>query len=288
MEFFGTLVDREASVRVGTFLTLLVVFGAVELFVPRRTLRRSKVVRWSGNLGLSLINNLTLRLAFPILAMGMADLARRNGWGLFNNLNVPQAVALVTTLVALDLVIYLQHAVFHRVPLLWRLHRVHHTDIELDVSSAVRIHVAEIVISIGIKLLAVAVLGAPVLAVLLFEIWLNATSMFHHSNLRIPTNVDRWLRWVIVTPDMHRVHHSILADETNSNFAFNLPWWDRLLGTYRAQPRGGHEAMTIGLPNFREPRDQHLDRLLIQPLFSEQRADRPVHESPTSTAYVRS
>ena len=264
------------------------VVGVVEIFVSRRARHGNKVVRWSGNLGLSLINNLTLRLAFSILAMGMADLAQHNGWGLFNNVNVPQAVALVATLVVLDLVICLQHAMFQRVPLLWRLHCVHHTDIELDVSSAERIHVGEIVILIGIKLAVVAVLGVPVLAVLLFEIWLDATSMFHNSNLRIPTNVDRWLRWVIVTPDMHRVHHSAVADETNSNFAFNLPWWDRLLGTYGAQPRGGHEAMTIGLPNFCEAREQYLDWLLFQPLLSEQREDRPMQESPPSTAHVRS
>ena len=272
MESISTLLlDHDTAVRVGSFLALLVAFGITEMLFPRLIHKGNKAVRWTSNLGLSLINSIVLRLAFPILAMGVAEVASQRGWGLFNHFNVPYVAAFMGTILAFDFVIYLQHAVFHHVPWLWRLHRVHHSDIDLDVSSAVRFHFVEIMLSMGIKLATVVVLGAPILAVLAFEVWLNATSSFHHSNLRIPTKVDRWLRWFVVTPDMHRVHHSAVIEEANSNFAFNLPWWDWLLGTYLAQPRAGHEGMTIGLEEFREPRDQHIDRLLLQPFVGEQR-----------------
>ena len=166
---------------------------------------------------------------------------------------------------ALDLAIYLQHVLFHAVPALWRLHRMHHADLEFDVTTGARFHPIEILLSMGIKLGVVAALGAPAIAVLIFEVLLNATSMFNHSNVRMPVWIDRVLRWIVVTPDMHRVHHSIVARETNSNFGFNLPWWDRLFGTYRDQPAAGHEAMTIGIEQFREPAEQRLDRMLTQP-----------------------
>jgi sterol desaturase/sphingolipid hydroxylase (fatty acid hydroxylase superfamily) len=167
--------------------------------------------------------------------------------------------------VALDLAIYLQHVLFHAVPALWRLHRVHHADLEIDVTTGARFHPIEILLSMGIKLGVVAALGTPAAAVLIFEVLLNATSMFNHSNVRMPLWLDRVVRWVVVTPDMHRVHHSIVARETNSNFGFNLPWWDRLFGTYRAQPAAGHEAMIIGIDQFRDPAERRLDRMLTQP-----------------------
>jgi sterol desaturase/sphingolipid hydroxylase (fatty acid hydroxylase superfamily) len=171
----------------------------------------------------------------------------------------------VASVVILDLAIYLQHVLFHAVPALWRLHRMHHADLEFDVSTGLRFHPIEILLSMLIKFAVIGALGAPALSVLIFEVLLNATSMFNHGNVRIPLGFDRVLRWLVVTPDMHRVHHSILARETNSNFGFNLPWWDRLFGTYRAQPAAGHEAMTIGIEQFRDPRELGLDRMLIQP-----------------------
>ena len=200
------------------------------------------------------------------MAVGLSLFTEERGWGLFNVWEVPALVAIVVSLLVLDLVIYLQHVMFHAVPALWRLHRMHHADLEFDVTTGLRFHPVEILLSMGVKLAAVAALGPPAIAVLIFEILLNATSMFNHGNVRIPLGIDRMLRWFVVTPDMHRVHHSIHPIETNSNFGFNLPWWDRLLGTYRAQPREGHKAMIIGIEQFRTPRDFWLDRMLIQPV----------------------
>ena len=168
-------------------------------------------------------------------------------------------------MVVLDLVIYLQHVLFHAVPALWRLHRMHHADLEFDVTTGTRFHPIEIVLSMLIKLTVIGALGAPALSVLIFEVLLNATAMFNHSNVQLPAPVDCILRWLVVTPDMHRVHHSVVVRETNSNFGFNLPWWDRLFGTYRAQPEAGHEGMTIGVKEIRDPAEQRLDRMLTQP-----------------------
>jgi sterol desaturase/sphingolipid hydroxylase (fatty acid hydroxylase superfamily) len=193
-------------------------------------------------------------------------MAEARGWGLFNIVEAPFWLAFAASFLALDLAIYLQHVMFHAVPALWRLHRMHHADLEFDVTTGLRFHPVEILLSMGIKLAAVMALGPPAIAVLVFEVLLNATAMFNHGNVCLPTAMDRVLRWVVVTPDMHRVHHSILPSETNSNFGFNLPWWDRLLGTYRAQPRDGHEGMTIGIEQFRTRRDLRFDRMLIQPL----------------------
>jgi sterol desaturase/sphingolipid hydroxylase (fatty acid hydroxylase superfamily) len=184
---------------------------------------------------------------------------------LLHTLALPIWASVPLAVMALDLAIYLQHVLFHAVPALWRLHRVHHADLEIDVTTGARFHPIEIGLSMGIKLGVIAALGTPAVAVLLFEVLLNATSMFNHSNVRMPTRLDRVLRWIVVTPDMHRVHHSIVARETNSNFGFNLPWWDRLFGTYRNQPAAGHETMTIGIEQFRDPVEQRLDRMLTQP-----------------------
>ena len=160
---------------------------------------------------------------------------------------------------------------FHAVPALWRLHRMHHADLEFDTTTGLRFHPIEIALSMAIKLGVVAALGPPAVAVLVFEVLLNATALFNHANVRLAPRLDRVLRWIVVTPDMHRVHHSIIPAETNSNFGFNLPWWDRLLGTYRAQPAAGHEGMTIGIEQFRKRRDLWLDRMLIQPLLGSSR-----------------
>ena len=260
-----SILDNETAIRLGIFLGVLVLVAAWEALSPRRVRRLSRWRRWPGNLGLVALNTVVLRLLFPVAAVGMAWYAREHGWGLFNAVQVPAALAVIATVVAFDFIIYLQHVMFHAVPALWRLHRMHHADLDFDVTTGARFHPIEIALSMGIKLAAVVVLGAPPVAVLIFEVVLNATAMFNHGNLRLPGAVDRVLRLVVVTPDMHRVHHSVVPAETNSNFGFNLPWWDRLLGTYRAQPAAGHDAMTIGIEQFRETGDLRLDRMLIQP-----------------------
>ncbi len=260
------LLANEATLRLAVFLGVLALMAVWEVAAPRRRREIPRLLRWSNNLDLVVIDTVLVRLAFPIVAVGLAVLAEARGWGLLNVFEVPGWVAFVLSILALDLAIYLQHVMFHAVPALWRLHRVHHADLEFDVTTGLRFHPVEILLSMAIKLAAVAVLGPPAVAVLVFEVILNASAMFNHSNIRIPAAIDRVLRLVIVTPDMHRVHHSVIPAETNSNFGFNLPWWDRLLGTYRAQPKAGHDEMTIGIDQFRSRRELWLDRMLLQPL----------------------
>jgi sterol desaturase/sphingolipid hydroxylase (fatty acid hydroxylase superfamily) len=240
-----------------------------ELLTPRRPQTIGRNWRWPNNLGAVAVDVLLVRVLLPITAVGLALVAEARGIGLFNMIALPTWASIVVSVILLDLAIYLQHVLFHAVPALWRLHRMHHADLEFDVTTGLRFHPVEILLSTGIKLAVVAALGTPAAAVLIFELLLNATSMFNHSNVRLPPAVDRILRWFVVTPDMHRVHHSILRRETNSNFGFNLPWWDRLLGTYRAQPAAGHDAMTIGIEQFRDPRELGLDRMLLQPFRGE-------------------
>ncbi|MEX0957290.1 MAG: sterol desaturase family protein [Rhizobiaceae bacterium] len=259
------ILANEPLIRIAFFLCILLVMALWEVAAPRRRREIPRLLRWSSNLGIVVIDTLLVRLAFPIVAVGLALVAQERGWGLFNAFDVPFWLAFLVSVLVLDLAIYLQHVMFHAVPALWRLHRMHHADLEFDVTTGLRFHPVEILLSMGIKLAVVAALGPPAVAVLIFEVLLNATAMFNHSNIRIPSTIDRVLRLVVVTPDMHRVHHSIHPSETNSNFGFNLPWWDRLLGTYRPQPREGHEAMTIGIEQFRTRRDLWLDRMLIQP-----------------------
>jgi sterol desaturase/sphingolipid hydroxylase (fatty acid hydroxylase superfamily) len=236
-----------------------------ELLAPRRPQAIGRFRRWPSNLGIVALNTLLVRLVFPTAAVGMAVLAEAHGWGLFQALKAPAWFAITASVIFLDLVIYLQHVLVHAVPALWRLHRMHHADLEFDVTTGARFHPIEILLSMAIKLGVVAALGAPAVAVLIFEVLLNATSMFNHGNVRLAERLDGLLRWIVVTPDMHRVHHSVVPRETNSNFGFNAPWWDRLFGTYRAQPAAGHQEMTIGISQFREPRELRLDRMLLQP-----------------------
>ena len=259
------ILANEPLIRIAIFLGVLLVMALWEVAAPRRRREIPRLIRWSNNLGIVVIDTLLVRLTFPVVAVGLALVAQERGWGLLNAFDLPAWVAFVVSMLALDLAIYLQHVMFHAVPALWRLHRMHHADLEFDVTTGLRFHPVEILLSMGVKLAVVAALGPPAVAVLVFEVLLNATAMFNHSNIRIPSAIDRVLRLIVVTPDMHRVHHSIHPSETNSNFGFNLPWWDRLLGTYRPQPRDGHEAMTIGIEQFRSRRDLWLDRMLIQP-----------------------
>ena len=261
-----SLLATEPQLRLIVFLGVLVAMAVWELAAPRRRQEIPRVIRWTNNLGLVVIDTIVLRLSFPILAVGLAVIAQDRGWGLFNIIEAPGWFAVLVSIVILDLVIYLQHVMFHAVPALWRLHRMHHADLEFDVTTGLRFHPVEILLSMGIKLAMVMALGPPAVAVLIFEVLLNATAMFNHSNIRLPMLVDRFLRLIVVTPDMHRVHHSVIPEETNSNFGFNLPWWDKLLGTYKAQPKAGHEGMTIGIEQFRTARDLWLDRMLVQPV----------------------
>jgi sterol desaturase/sphingolipid hydroxylase (fatty acid hydroxylase superfamily) len=246
------IMTNEMPIRLGFFLGVFAVMALWEMISPRRRLQTSKAVRWANNLGLVFFNSFILRLLFPAAAVGMAVFASEQGWGLFNYIDAPFQVAVVASVVILDFFIWLQHVMVHAVPLLWRLHRVHHADLDFDVTTGARFHTLEMLLSMLIKFAVILLLGPPLLAVVVFEVVLNATAMFNHSNVRMPVTLDRLLRLVVVTPDMHRVHHSVEDDETNSNFGFNLPWWDRLFGTYRAQPRAAHEAMTIGIRTFRE------------------------------------
>lgn len=259
------IMNHEPIVRLGFFAGMFIVMAVWEIAAPRRRLRASKGSRWFANLGIMVLGTVLVRIIFPAAAVGMAFVAADRGWGLLNNLDLAPAVSIVLSVLILDLVIYLQHVMFHAVPALWRLHMVHHADVDFDCTTGVRFHPLEIVLSMLIKLAAVTVLGPPALAVIIFEVVLNATSIFNHGNVRLPAAVDRVLRWIVVTPDMHRVHHSVNRLETDSNFGFNLPWWDRLLGTYRDQPEDGHVSMTIGLSQFQELSGQSLPRLLALP-----------------------
>ncbi len=259
----------EPLIRLAAFGGVFVAMAIWEVIGPRRKQAIGRGWRWPNNLGIVAVDTLLVRILFPATAVGLALVAEARGFGLFNALPVPAWVGVAASVLLLDLAIYLQHVLLHAVPALWRLHRMHHADLEFDVSTGLRFHPIEILLSMTIKLAVIAALGTPAVAVLIFEVLLNATSMFNHGNVRVAPGIDRVLRWLVVTPDMHRVHHSILARETNSNFGFNLPWWDRLFGTYRAQPSAGHEAMTIGIEQFRDPRELGLDRMLLQPFRGE-------------------
>ena len=261
-----TILAIEPKLRLAVFLGVLAAMALWEIAAPRRRREIPRVIRWTNNLALVVVDTAILRLTFPILAVGLAVMAQERGWGVFNNVDVPVWVAIIVSMLLLDLAIYLQHVMFHAVPGLWRIHRMHHADLDFDVTTGLRFHPIEILLSMGIKLALVAVIGPPAVAVLLFEIILNATALFNHANVNLPRPIDRVLRLIVVTPDMHRVHHSVDPVETNSNFGFNLPWWDHLLGTYRAQPAKGHHDMDIGIEQFRTRRDLWIDKMLIQPV----------------------
>jgi len=252
-------IDHEAAVRLGLFAAVFVVMLVWELRLPRRRLTVSKRLRWTSNLGLMALNSLLLRLLFPAAAVGLAYSAADLGWGLFNRVDLPYWFELGAALLLLDLAIYLQHLLMHRVPLLWRLHRVHHADLDIDLTTGARFHCLEILLSMLFKWAIILLLGPALFAVLLFESLLSAMALFNHANVRLPAGTDRLLRLLLVTPDMHRVHHSILPRETNSNYGFNLSLWDRVFGSYIEQPEKGHDGMTIGLAGFRDPRQA--DRL---------------------------
>ena len=262
-----TVLTNESLVRLGCFLGVFALVALGESIVPRRARAFGRTRRWPGNLAVVALGAVLLRIAFPVAAVGVAVAAQQRGFGLLNMTTLPYPLAVLVAVVVLDGAIYLQHVMFHAVPVLWRLHRMHHADLDFDVTTGLRFHPIEILLSMGLKIGVVAALGPPAVAVVIFEVLLNATSLFNHGNLRLPAALDSVLRLIVVTPDMHRVHHSIERHETNSNFGFNLPWWDRLFGTYRAQPEAGHQGMTLGIEQFRDARDLRLDQLLILPLL---------------------
>jgi sterol desaturase/sphingolipid hydroxylase (fatty acid hydroxylase superfamily) len=255
----------EPWIRLGAFATVLLLLGGFELLAPRRRPSVGRWRRWPGNLGLVALDTLLVRLLFPVAAVGAALLAEQRGWGLFNLIALPAWFEILLAVILLDLLIFAQHVLFHAAPLWWRVHGVHHADHEFDVTTGLRFHPVEILLSMAIKVVAVVLLGAAAVAVLIFEVLLNATSMWSHSNIRLPRAVDRLLRPLLVTPDMHRTHHSVIPRETHSNFGFNLALWDRLFGTYREAPQAGHEGMTIGLPDHRSGAELRLTGMLLMP-----------------------
>ena len=271
-----TFLSNEPAIRLGFFLGVFTFMALWEVLMPRRRRAVSRWIRWPSNLGIVALNVFLLRILTPTAAIELALMADERGWGLFNFAPVDYWLAVGLSVVILDAAIYLQHVMFHAVPALWRLHRMHHTDLDFDVTTGARFHPIEIMLSMAVKLVVIAALGPPAVAVLIFEVLLNAAAMFNHGNVCIPKGIDRVLRWFVVTPDMHRVHHSIVPRETNSNFGFNLPWWDRVFGTYLAQPAAGHLEMTIGIKQFRTERELWLDLMLIQP-FRGATGDYPIN-----------
>lgn len=260
------ILAHEPAIRITAFMSVFAAMAAWERRAPRRTLSVSKALRWTNNLALVVLNSVALRLVFPVAATGLALQASAHGWGLLQQVALPASFRILLGVIILDLAIYFQHVLFHAVPVFWRLHRVHHADLDFDVTTGSRFHPFEIFLSMAIKCAVILAFGPPALAVLIFEVVLNAAAMFNHANVRIPLAIERVVRWFIVTPDMHRVHHSIQPSETNSNFGFNLSVWDRLFGTYRAAPALGHAGMTIGLEGLRNPREvDRLDGMLCLP-----------------------
>ena len=260
------LLRHEIALRLTIFLGMLTAMALWELASPQRRQDIPRLLRWGNNLAMVVVDTVAVRLVFPLAAVGIAAWAETAGWGLFALTGGPEWLRVVAAMLVLDLAIYGQHVMFHAVPWLWRLHRMHHSDPACDASTGLRFHPVEIVLSMAIKIAVIVAIGAPPLAVLLFEVILNGASIFNHANIRLPARVDRVLRWVVVTPDMHRIHHSERKEETNSNYGFSVPWWDRLLGTYRAAPKDGQLGMILGIGRFGTVRDQWLDRLLWQPL----------------------
>jgi sterol desaturase/sphingolipid hydroxylase (fatty acid hydroxylase superfamily) len=258
-------ISLETLVRLGFFAAIFFAVALSEKIAPRRMLSKSKMKRWISNMGMEIIDVVVLRLIFPLFPVGIAVICAQRGWGLLNYYQIAPLPSLIIGVAALDFVIYLQHRMFHVVPLCWRVHMVHHTDQDIDVTTALRFHPLEIILSLLIKFAAVAAIGAPPLSVLIFEIMLNGAAMFNHGNVGIPLSFDRMIRMVLVTPDMHRVHHSVIARETNSNYGFSFSWWDKLLGTYIAQPQEGHDQMKIGLAGYHDDRSLKLSAMLLMP-----------------------
>jgi len=260
-----TLLSHEPAIRLGVFLAMLAAMAAWELAAPARRAEVPRLIRWSNNLALVVVDTAVLRLVLPVLAVGAAVWAQAQGIGLLHLAPLPGWLAVVLAILALDLAIYGQHILMHKTPALWRLHRMHHADPLVDVTTGLRFHPLEILLSMLLKIALVVSLGAPPVAVLLFEVILNAASLFNHANIRLPPRVEALARLILITPDLHRIHHSEIRAETDSNYGFSVPWWDRLFRTFRARPALGPDGVVAGIGAFGTARDQWLDRLLIQP-----------------------
>ena len=258
--------ESEGIIRIILFLLVFCSIATWEKLRPKRLKDPRRLNRWSINLGLMLLNTLTLRLIFPMAAVGMALYAEQHQLGILNHIDLHPGLAIMISVIVLDLFIYFQHVLFHAVPALWRLHMIHHTDLEYDLTTGVRFHPIEIIISMLLKFLVIIALGPPAIAVLIFEILLNSCAMFNHGNIKLPASVDSILRKLIVTPDMHRIHHSTIKTETNSNYGFNLSVWDKLFGTYKAKALREQTTMDIGLENYRDSNDLSYLKLLKLPL----------------------
>lgn len=262
------IMENEASIRMIAFISVLTIMAGWETIRPCRELKVSRSVHWLHNLGLVFLNTFILRVLFPVAAVGVATLVEYDGWGLLQLLQLPYAVTLVAGVILLDLAIYLQHVMVHALPMLWRLHRVHHADLDFDVTTGSRFHPIEIVLSMLIKISVVVMLGVPAVAVIIFEIILSSSALFNHANVSLPRKIDRWLQWFIVTPDMHRIHHSVEDDETNSNFGFFLSWWDRFFGSYRAEARREQPLIEIGIHGFNDEKQvNRLPGMLMLPFI---------------------
>jgi len=259
--------NEETIIRLLFTVTIFTVMMIWEIIFPRRKLNTNKIRRWSMNIFITLFNSILVKIIFPLLPVSLALLAQKNNWGIFNNIQLPYELVFILSIVFFDFIIYLQHVMFHSLPILWRLHMMHHIDLDIDVTTALRFHPIEIIISAIIKLAVIMIIGPPVLSVLVFEIILNGTAMFNHSNVKMPRWLDRIIRLVIVTPDMHRIHHSVTIRETNSNFGFNLSWWDKLFGTYRSEPFLTHETMSIGHSLYRNEKQLNLFYILAVPFI---------------------
>jgi len=257
--------QNEASLRMGVFVVILLLMMAAETLMPRKARVQRRGLRWLSNMGLVVIDSLIVRLVFPIVAVGVASYAAAQGWGLLNIIALPDWAAVLIAIIILDMMIYWQHVISHKWAPLWALHKVHHSDRDIDVTTALRFHPAEIILSMVFKMALVLTLGAPVIAVIIFEIILNGCAMFNHSNVRVPPAFDKALRAVMVTPDMHRVHHSIIERETNSNYGFSTSLWDRIFKSYIPQPKDGHDDMTIGLSEYQDKSPANLLWALLLP-----------------------
>jgi sterol desaturase/sphingolipid hydroxylase (fatty acid hydroxylase superfamily) len=269
MPFDTFVLEYDLPVRLGFFVGAFALMALWEWLAPRRAPGAAVQIRRGNNIALAVLNLVLVRVLFPMAGVGLAVFVGQRGAGLFNMLPVPFPIAVAASLLAFDLAVYLVHLAFHTAPVFWRMHRVHHSDTDVDVTTAVRFHPIQMILSTLVKFAVILVLGAPAAAVLLFETVFHALLLFNHTNVRIAPGVDRVLRWFIVTPDMHRVHHSVRPGETNSNFGFALPWWDRLFGTYVAQPLAGHERMALGIETFRGPHESRIDRMLLNPVLNE-------------------
>ncbi len=259
------IADLESVLRLGVFLSVFVVLAVLELLIPRRRLRYSKLQRWASNIGLSIFNTIFLRIIIPVAGVGAALLAAEKGWGLLNQIELPTLPGSILFLLIFDVTIYWQHRIYHLVPVLWRFHRVHHTDMDYDFTTGSRFHPVSILISTLIKAGLILLMGPPAIAVVLAEVILNATSMFNHSNIKLPEGLETALRKVIVTPDMHRIHHSVERKEHDRNFGFNLSCWDRIFSSYLENAEKPQTEIDIGIRGFQDKKSLNMFTLLFQP-----------------------